>query len=106
VTLRHIPGKFNPSDILTKEDRDQQHFVSLREVLVPSFPDMGGVGNSATYYGPSNGGSPASVNNAPADVDNAPAADRIANGAKTTDVSARERTQFTKTNDAQKSDTK
>jgi hypothetical protein len=80
VAIHHLPGKFNPSDILTKEDRDQQHFVALREVLVPSFPDMGGVGISATYDAPPSEGSkgisqntlprPTSVNNTLASEDN------------------------------------
>jgi hypothetical protein len=49
VKLAHIAGKRNPSDILTKEDRDQQHYMGLRDVLVPPLPDMGGVGIMAAY---------------------------------------------------------
>ena len=73
---------------------------------MPPWPQTGIVGNSATYYGPSSGGSTASVENALASSDNTLAAYQNADGAKITDVSARERTQPTKTNDAQKSDTK
>ena len=49
VKLTHIAGKRNPSDILNKEDRDQQPYMGLRDVLVPPLPDMGGVGIIAAY---------------------------------------------------------
>ena len=45
VAVYHIPGKVNPADLLTKEHRDATHFRELRDILVPSEPGVGGVGN-------------------------------------------------------------
>ena len=39
LSIQHIQGKINPADILSKEDKDPSHFVSIRNNLVPkSFP--------------------------------------------------------------------
>ena len=41
VSIHHIPGNKNLSDIFTKEDRDTNHFLELRNiVLSPPFPDL------------------------------------------------------------------
>ena len=38
ISIHHIPGAHNIPDIFTKEDRDKNHFISLREkVLFPPF---------------------------------------------------------------------
>ena len=34
VEILHIPGSVNLSDIFTKEDRDSNHFLSLRNVVL------------------------------------------------------------------------
>ena len=39
LSIQHIQGKINPADILSKEDKDPSHFVSIRNKLVPKpFP--------------------------------------------------------------------
>ena len=38
INIHHIPGAHNIADIFTKEDRDKNHFISLREkILFPPF---------------------------------------------------------------------
>ena len=44
VSVHHIPGKTNPADLLTKEHRDDHHFQLLRDLIVPTIPNQGGVG--------------------------------------------------------------
>lgn len=39
--ISHIEGKVNPSDIFTKEDKDPQHFISIRNLLLHSIPTYG-----------------------------------------------------------------
>ena len=34
IIVKHVSGKFNLSDIFTKEDKDVQHFVTLRDHIV------------------------------------------------------------------------
>ena len=34
VTISHIPGKENPSDIFTKEQKDPNHFIKLRDIIL------------------------------------------------------------------------
>ena len=34
ITVHHVPGKSNPSDILTKEDKDSTHYISMRDCVV------------------------------------------------------------------------
>ena len=39
VNIKHIEGKFNLADLFTKEDRDGEHFITLRDFLVcTAFP--------------------------------------------------------------------
>ena len=38
ISVLHVPGTSNPSDILTKEDRDTAHYVSLRDCVVSPSP--------------------------------------------------------------------
>ena len=44
IRVFHIPGKENWADLLTKEDKDDQHFLGLQTAIVPAAPVMGGVG--------------------------------------------------------------
>ena len=32
--VKHIPGKNNPSDIFTKEDKDVEHYISIRDGMM------------------------------------------------------------------------
>ena len=41
ISLTHIPGNINLSDILTKEDKDSNHFITLRNLLVKEVPTYG-----------------------------------------------------------------
>lgn len=34
VSMSHIPGKANPSDIFTKEQKDASHFIKLRDIIL------------------------------------------------------------------------
>ena len=34
VSVSHIPGKINPSDIFTKEQKDAGHFIKLRDIIL------------------------------------------------------------------------
>ena len=34
IEVQHIGGKINPADIFTKEDKDQSHFIKLRDTVV------------------------------------------------------------------------
>ena len=34
VEIHHIPGNENLSDIFTKEDQDQHHFLKLRNIVM------------------------------------------------------------------------
>ena len=34
VDIRHIPGRHNPSDLFTKEHKDDTHFAFVRDILV------------------------------------------------------------------------
>ena len=46
INIHHIPGAHNTADIFTKEDRDKNHFTSLREkILYPPFKC-----NHTTYH--------------------------------------------------------
>ena len=38
ISVHHVPGTNNPSDILTKEDRDVSHYISLRDCVVSPSP--------------------------------------------------------------------
>ena len=38
ISVLHVPGTSNPSDILTKEDRDPLHYVTLRDCVVSQPP--------------------------------------------------------------------
>ena len=39
VSVKHITGKTNPSDIFTKEDRDVAHYIQCRDSLCSTPPD-------------------------------------------------------------------
>ena len=41
ITISHIEGKVNPSDLFTKEDKDPQHFISIRNLLLYNIPTYG-----------------------------------------------------------------
>ena len=41
VTISHIQGKSNLEDLLTKEHKDDNHFVALRGAIVLPPPSMG-----------------------------------------------------------------
>ena len=38
ISLTHIAGDINVSDILTKEDKDTQHYLTLRNLLLKKVP--------------------------------------------------------------------
>ena len=38
INVLHVPGTCNPSDILTKEDRDSNHYVTMRDCVVSPHP--------------------------------------------------------------------
>ena len=38
ITIEHIAGKVNPADIFTKEDRDPDHFIEIRDTIVSNPP--------------------------------------------------------------------
>ena len=38
VSVTHIQGKINPADIFTKEDKDQTHFILLRDFILSEPP--------------------------------------------------------------------
>ena len=38
ISVHHVPGTSNPSDILTKEDRDPTHYTTLRDCVVSPLP--------------------------------------------------------------------
>ena len=38
ISVLHVPGKLNPSDILTKEDKDTLHYITLRDCVVSPNP--------------------------------------------------------------------
>ena len=38
ISVLHVPGTSNPSDILTKEDRDPAHYLSLGDCVVSPIP--------------------------------------------------------------------
>ena len=40
VEIYWIPGKTNPADLFTKEINDDNHFVTLRELMVMARPDQ------------------------------------------------------------------
>ena len=40
ISVMHVPGTSNPSDILTKEDRDVAHYISLRDCVVSPIPTV------------------------------------------------------------------
>ena len=40
ITLKHIAGAVNPSDLFTKEDKDVAHFLAIRDVLVTTPPSL------------------------------------------------------------------
>ena len=41
LDIKHISGKINPADILSKEDKDPIHFTTIRDRLVPKpFPPL------------------------------------------------------------------
>ena len=41
LDIKHISGKINPADILSKEDKDPIHFTTIRDKLVPKpFPPL------------------------------------------------------------------
>ena len=41
ITISHIPGKINLADIITKEDKDAPHFISIRNLLLYEIPLYG-----------------------------------------------------------------
>ena len=38
ISILHVPGKLIPSDILTKEDKDTSHYITLRDCVVSPHP--------------------------------------------------------------------
>ena len=34
ISVKHIPGKLNLSDMFTKEDKHPQHFIAIRDVVM------------------------------------------------------------------------
>ena len=40
LTVKHIPGHQNLADILTKEMKDAQHFIEIRDQLVTARPTI------------------------------------------------------------------
>ena len=38
ISVHHVPGTSNPSDMLTKEDRDSSHHITLRDCVVSPTP--------------------------------------------------------------------
>ena len=40
LTVKHIPGHQNLADILTKEMKDTQHFIEIRDQLVTARPTI------------------------------------------------------------------
>ena len=36
IEVQHISGKTNLADLFTKEDKDVEHFISIRDVLLQS----------------------------------------------------------------------
>lgn len=43
VSISHVEGKINPADIFTKEDRDTNHFLQLRNLLLFEVPLYGSI---------------------------------------------------------------
>ena len=42
IDIRHIPGRINPGDMFTKEDRDQGHLRDLRDMVMHNCDQHGG----------------------------------------------------------------
>lgn len=42
ISPAHIPGKGNPADLFTKEQRDNTQFLSCRSILASSSSALGG----------------------------------------------------------------
>ena len=40
VRVKHVSGKVNLSDILTKEDKDKAHYITLRDRPMSNLPIM------------------------------------------------------------------
>ena len=38
ISIKHVPGKSNPSNIFTKADHGVQHYVPLRDCVVSPTP--------------------------------------------------------------------
>ena len=38
ISVQHIAGSINISDLFTKEDKDTHHFISLRDVIMSEHP--------------------------------------------------------------------
>ena len=55
INVLHIGGKINPGDIFTKEDKDSQHFLDVRSVLLCS-PDNISISPSSVTSTVSEGG--------------------------------------------------
>jgi len=34
IEIEHVAGKINPADMFTKEDKDEAHFIQLRDTIV------------------------------------------------------------------------
>ena len=43
MRIKHVSGKVNLSDILTKEDKYKAHYITLRDRLMPNLAIMGNV---------------------------------------------------------------
>ena len=39
VNIQHIEGRLNLADIFTKEDKDVEHFIQIRDFLLADSPD-------------------------------------------------------------------
>ena len=39
VNVKHIEGNSNLADLFTKEDKDTQHFLQIRNKIMPPFPE-------------------------------------------------------------------
>ena len=40
ISVQHIAGKVNLADIFTKEDRDVEHFIEIRDLMLADSPNQ------------------------------------------------------------------
>ena len=40
ISVKHIPGKLNLSDMFTKEEKSPQHFITIRDVVMTDKRDL------------------------------------------------------------------